>query len=178
MFAVACGDDDGGRTRDSGMLTLMDSGTITLPDTGTMMGSDSGMTTTWPAECREPFPTLDMQTGSAAIFPRCAASTAECVDACADSACIVGCLDADTTPADEATGVDCSTCFLVQYYAALSASGCQTQVGEYFCCIDPCEDEACVNAMCSAEVGALEACEPGSTFQTTFGMYAGSCFGS
>lgn len=177
VLAIGCGDDDARGGTDSGLM-LMDSGMIVLPDTGTMPMVDAGGGSTWPAECREPFPTLDMQTGSTAIFPRCAAATAECINACMDSDCLVACLDADTTAADATTGVDCSTCFLIQYYAALSASGCQTAVGEYFCCIEDCEDEACVDAMCGAEVGALEACEPNSSFQSTLGTYTGSCFGS
>lgn len=157
MFAVACGDDDGGRTRDSGMLTLMDSGTIMLPDTGTMPMMDSG--TTPMGECADPVPNLvDLAadpSAPAGLLPRCSAETAQCLNDAADGAAQEACIAADATAplSVEGQSLDCEFCWNYQFEACLSGE-CRTQYAAFSCCF---EEAGCTGSECPACQTQLDA---------------------
>ncbi|MCA9613283.1 MAG: hypothetical protein KC586_11075 [Myxococcales bacterium] len=163
VLGFGCGDDDGGRTSDSG-LTLMDSGTIMLPDTGTMPMVDSG--TTPMGECADPVPSLEElamdPSAPAGLLPRCSLDTAMCLNDAADAAGQEACIAADTTtPLDvEGNSLDCEFCWNYQFEACLSGE-CRSQYAAFSCCYEAagCSGSEC--PACETELNALISCFQG-----------------
>jgi hypothetical protein len=196
---TACGNDDasaesgvdGGQagTRASGagtgadddplVWTPVDSGQddlppIDIPPPGTDPIEPSGMC----ARPREPLP--------AALLPRCAASTRDCIDACMETAdpdaCREACVAADTTPPETMYGLECDSCIYLQLFACIDGAGCHDGVAEVFCCLaEKCPEgspEGCGEQRCGAELMAAFTCgyyakEECLTFTAEL---AGQCF--
>jgi hypothetical protein len=147
---------------------------IEVPPPGTTPTEPSGMC----AKPREPLP--------AALLPRCAASTRDCIDACVDAAdpdaCREACIAADTTPPEPMYGLQCDSCIYLQLFACIDGAGCHDGVAEVFCCLaENCPEgspEGCGEQRCSAELMAALTCgyyakEECLTFTAEL---AGQCF--
>lgn len=174
LAGSACGDDDGtgggdaggagspsAMNQDAGLPMWMprDSGQslppidVPPPNTGGA-GSDGRMC----AMTRNPLP--------AVLLPRCAASTAECIDGCPEQAdpdaCRDACINSDPTPAEPMYGLACDSCIYLQLFACIDAAGCHDGVATVFCCIaDKCPEgspEGCAEQQCGAELMAALTC--------------------
>ena len=173
----ACGDDDGaaqggpdggtagngpatGMNEDAGPLvwTPRDSGQSLPPIDVPPPSGGSGGVDAMCAMTRDPLP--------AAFLPRCAASTRECIDACADAAdtdaCRSACIASDTTPPESMYGLACDSCIYLQLFACIDAAGCHDGVAAVFCCLaDKCPEgspEGCSERECGAELMAAFTC--------------------
>jgi hypothetical protein len=163
-------------------------GGIVLPDSGRTDsgggGTDSGGGGTdsggGPRACAESLMPYPMEASG-----RCSAATRTCMNACMDTACLQGCIDADTTPAIMDGGgnsIDCGFCIGYVQFQCLDSMGCHAEVGDYFCCLEDhmCMTQACVTMNCSGETMGLNSCAMGATAcigLPTSGPYA-ICFGS
>jgi len=139
---------DGGHGTDSGPITFMDSGP---------MGHDSGpiRRDSGPV-CAEDL--IEMVPGT-----YCSMTTYDCIQACSDSTCETGCLDADANP-------DCHGCVSQNSVACFNRMGCQRQWDYFNCCLVahcPTPTSSCAMTYCSAEDGDYGACVDG--------LAAGAC---
>lgn len=176
LAGSACGDDDGAADEgvdgggsggrggdDDGPLvwTPGDAGQTLPPiDVPPPSASDAGVAGRACAMPRTPLP--------AAVLPRCAASTRECIDACPSAAdpdaCRETCIGSDTTPPETASmyGIACDSCIYLQLFACIDAAGCHDGVAEFFCCAaDKCpagSPEGCGEQRCGAELMAALTC--------------------
>ncbi len=88
------------------------------------------------------------------LLPRCSALTIECVEACdaKDLECADACVQADPTPPDPLTGIDCEACTLFQLLACAEPI-CHAENSAWACCIaEHCDDESpddCGEAECA-----------------------------
>ena len=97
----------------------------------------------------------------AAVMPRCSAQTRACMMSCTDqNTCPSACLGADTTPADTATGINCSQCYYDQALACADPQ-CHVPIAQYVCCVTskcPAGDSTCIQQMCSVENETFSLC--------------------
>lgn len=153
--------DDGRGDPDGGPIVLSDTGTGD-PDAGPTTTPDSGPEPT-PDSGVEPACAMDLPEFPAALSPRCSDETRTCVNGCLSapnpSMCVNTCLAADTTP-DGMIGtqpVGCAECvgFVQQY--CIQENGGESLIDALRCCAteNGCTNEACIQSMCPAEVGAL-----------------------
>lgn len=150
LLALGCDDGRGGT--DAGTIMLMDAGPRDSGpprlDSGTGMCSIAGL---------PGIPPLP-----AGCVPRCSAATRSAAAACgADSACLNGALDGDTTPAvtiDFGMGMtdslDCTNCYYWQIQSCIFDS-CPTQLEACLECADNCDPDV---AGCEAEGTAIDTC--------------------
>ena len=153
---VACGDDSGRTTTDTGVqfdITLTDNNVAmdTTVETDTMVATDTGTGTDTGG------PTCAVRVPPAPTLPSCAAATLTCAMDCGnDAACQQACFTADENP-------DCATCVSSQNIICANSMGCDAEYGAVDCCIQDnmCADEACISANCGAEIGAFQTCAQG-----------------
>lgn len=115
----------------------------------------------------EPLPT--------SLLPRCARSTRTCVRACSTGACVRACLDADTTT--PASGIDCSECVDLQYFACAEDAGCGAALAAYSCCLEDCSffDPASCPTECASQAAAWDTCADRSACFVDTGL-SGQCY--
>ncbi|MGH1344503.1 MAG: hypothetical protein ACRBN8_23285 [Nannocystales bacterium] len=93
------------------------------------------------------------------LLPRCTNETLVCAAGCGeeDIDCIDACLQEDTTPPEPITGVDCSSCSIVQLLAC-SDPACHDENAAFMCCNAACEGQDCAEDACEAELSAAFEC--------------------
>jgi hypothetical protein len=113
------------------------------------------------AQPRQPLPQ--------SLLPRCSAATRACIEQCplqheeenAIEDCREACVEADTTPADLATGVSCGDCVFNELLACAAARGCADQTAFLYCCIEDCvkkADATCLQTSCADDIQAFGYC--------------------
>jgi hypothetical protein len=188
---VGCGDDSGDDdASDDGASATPDAGaapgTSGASDDASDAGSDAGTLVWMPMDAgasetgETPPPGPDPDDPLAGrqcaqvrmplpdqLTPRCSAVTRDCIASCMEEpdpdTCREQCLEADDTPPEPNTGLDCPGCVYLSIFACIDAANCHDGVAEFFCCLEdrcsgPNPPDNCGEALCGDELTTAITC--------------------
>ena len=154
--------DSGGVGADAGEdAAAADAGTPPPPAPDAATADTGAPADAGPPECAGEWVPPPME-----ALPRCATATRTCIAACPPgdpTACINGCLAADSTPAAVLDGLpfDCRACLSRMQFVCLDTMGCRLELQSLTCCANTlCGgfDSACMARECADPLSLLQAC--------------------